>query len=466
MKNSKSKTKPVNKGDRVQVSIESLAGGGGDGVGSLDGYRVFVVGAAPGDRLEVEIVEAKKTYARARIQKILEPGPTRVKPPCPIAESCGGCSWMHLDYGAQLAAKTTILNSALTRIGGLEDLKPGPMINAVNPLNFRNKALVPVRRGKDGEAVVGFFGEGSHEVVSMPDEGCRVQSKSTNEVLQFVRARLKEKDWSPYEEPPGKGILRHLLLRDNSQGDVMLGLITTRPLPKELADEAASWVKSCGPLKTVLNNVQPDSGNVILGGETVSLSGPERLEEELGQWRFTLSAESFFQVNREQTPRLWKGIERARQWTGMENVMELYCGAGTLSLPISALAGKVWGFESVRAAVEDARVNAARNQRTNLRFEKVDAERAFQFMWDEGIEPDLVLVDPPRKGLSDSVVASLLTYQPREIIYVSCDPSTLARDLGRLVGGGYRVKTVEPFDLFPQTWHVESVTALELVEEA
>lgn len=432
----------------------------------VDGYTLFIPFSAPGDKLTVEVTEARKTYGRAKVREVLESGAGRVKAPCPVAGVCGGCTWQHMDYSAQTATKGSLVREALKRIGGLEGIEVEPARGAKEIFGYRNRAQVPVRAAMGGQATIGFFKAGSHTLVALPDEGCRIQSDPMNEVLRFVRNRLIEEKWQPYDEKRQSGQLKHLVLRDNLAGQVMLVLVTRNPLGAKWAERAAAWLKDCAPLASLLNHVQPDTGNRVLGGETQSVAGPEHLEESIDGIKFRLSAESFFQVHRGQTPQLWDLLRQARLWTGREVVAELYCGVGTLSLFLSGLCGRLLGFENSPAAVADALNNASRNGKTNLEFHETDSEKAFERLWDMEITPDVVVVDPPRKGLSGPMMAALLTHQPKEILYVSCDPASLSRDLAQLFKGGYKADCARPLDLFPQTWHVETVVALKREEEA
>ena len=457
-----SKKTPVKRGDVVETTILNLASGG-DGVGQAKGgYTIFVPFAAAGDRLRVRVTQARKTYGRAKIVEVLEAGQGRVNAPCPVAGDCGGCSWQHLDYAAQVAAKGGLLREALKRIGGLGSLEVEPVLGAKETFAYRNRAQVPVRAGADGKCRLGFFAAGSHDLVALPAEGCRIQSAAMNEVLRFLRDRLDADGFTPYDEKKESGLLRHLVLRDNHLGEVMLVLVVRQPLDDLVAEKVSHWIRDCAPLKSVLEHLQAEDNNVVLDGTTRSLAGPAVMEESIASTRFRLSAESFFQVHRGQTPRLWHLVEKARSWSGRETVAELYCGAGTLSMALSPLCRRLLGFENSRPAVEDARANASRNGLSNLEFFDVPAEKAFERLWDMDIQPDVVLMDPPRKGLSPQVLAALLTHQPPSLVYVSCDPASLARDLGQLAAAGYVAEQARPLDLFPQTWHVETVVGLRL----
>lgn len=442
----------------VTTDIISVAAGG-DGVGRLeDGRALFVPRTAPGDRVEVRVVEEHKSFARGRVKRILAPGPDRVAPPCPVAGECGGCAWQHLAYPAQVAAKTGFLREALRRIGSMESPPVAELLAAAHPLRYRNKAQVPVATGPDGGLRMGYYREGSHDIVPLPDEGCRLLQPAVDKALLFVREHLAELGLRPYDQGLGQGSLRHVMVRADAQGRAMVVLVTREAIPPGAADLAAAWVGQAG-IVSVQNNLQAKTGNVILGAETKVLAGPDALDEQLGGLEYRLSATSFFQVNSEQTLAMLGAIMGLRPWKPGESVLELYCGVGTLSLPLGRLGLRLHGVENHAAAVADAQANALANGLPGLTFSVADALRAWQAL-PPGFEPQVVLMDPPRKGLEPGLAAVLVEKGPPELVYVSCDPASLARDVKLLAAGGYQLKTCQGVDLFPQTPHVESVNLL------
>jgi 23S rRNA (uracil1939-C5)-methyltransferase len=442
----------------VNSDIASLATGG-DGVGRLeDGRTLFVPGTAPGDRAEVRVVEEHKNYARGKLRRVLSAGRDRVAPPCPVAGECGGCAWQHLSYPSQVSAKAGFLREALRRIGGLEQPPVSGVLAAAHPLGYRNKAQVPVALAPDGSLRMGYYREGSHDVVPLPEEGCRLLAPAVDQALLFVREHLPELGLAPYEQTKGQGSLRHVMVRADSKGRAMVVLVTREAVPKAAAELAERWVGQAG-IVSVQNNLQSKTGNVILGAETRVLAGPESLDEDLGGLSYRLSATSFFQVNREQTLALISAILGIRPWKAGESVLELYCGVGTLSLPLGRLGLRLHGVENHPAAVADAQANALANALPGLSFSVADALGAWQNL-PAGFEPTVALMDPPRKGLEPGLAALLAQKGPPELVYVSCDPASLARDVKLLAAGGYRLLSCQGVDLFPQTAHVESVSLL------
>jgi 23S rRNA (uracil1939-C5)-methyltransferase len=443
---------------KFQLKIDSLAPGG-DGVGRLaDGRAVFVPYAAAGDTVEAMLSEEHKTYARAKILRILEAGPARVTPPCPVAGRCGGCAWQHIDYKAQAEAKAGFIRESLRRIGGFVEPPVTGVLAAADPLRYRNKGQVPVSLAPDGTLRMGYYREGSHDVVALPDEGCRLLVPAVDQALLYVRAQLPNLGLQPYDQKTGEGTLRHVMVRANSAGQAMAVLVTRTPLTVEQNAMAAAWLGQAGII-SVQNNLQGSSGNVILGNQTLLLAGEADLIEQMDGLKFRLSATSFFQVNTVQATALVGVLKSIRPWAPGEHVLEIYCGVGTLSLPLGKLGLRLRGVENHAAAVEDARANAVLNSIQGVSFTVAEAIRAF-----DGLPPDfkpqVLLMDPPRKGMDQGIFKALEKHPVPEIVYVSCDPPSLSRDLKTLAAAGWSLKRTQGVDLFPQTPHVESVSWL------
>lgn len=455
--------KPASLGQVAELAITGLAYGG-DGVASLQGYTLFVPFAVPGDTVRAEVREVHKTYGRARLVKVLQPGPARIQPACPVAGECGGCSWQQLDYPAQLQAKRGFVRESLARLGGFGALVPEPaaILPSPQPLGYRNKALLALAPGPAGEPRMGFFASGSHRVVPLPEQGCAIQAPLANRVLRAALAGLKDLGIRCWDERNKEGHARNLLVRTARGGsEALLLLVTTDPCRDVYLQWGQALLKACPGLLSVMHNHQPGAGNVVLGSQTRVLAGEDHLVEELGGFRYRISADTFFQVNPSQTARLVEALLQARAWRGDERVLELYCGAGTLSFPLASRCGHVHGFESNNQAVEDARHNQELNHLANLSFYARSAVQGFPVLEQAGIKPEVLVLDPPRKGMEAALLEAVLKHKPAEILYVSCDPASLARDLGALVHqGGYGVKSITPVDMFPQTYHVESVTHL------
>lgn len=442
------------------IRITSLANGG-DGVGKApDGRAVFVPQTAPGDLVDVRVTQEHKTYAKGQLAQLKESGPDRVQPPCPaFVAGCGGCSWQHLSPASQNDNKAKFLRDALTRIGGLESPPVDGVLAPALPLRYRNKAQVPVTTAPDGSLRVGYYREGTHVVVALPEAGCGLLLPAVDKALCFVRDHLASLGLHPFDERKGSGTLKHVMVRANTRGEAMLVLVTRLPLPEDAAATARGWLGQAG-IASVQNNVQERTGNAVLGDKTTVLAGPAELDEDLDGLRFRLSAASFFQVNPSQTKVLLDVLKGIRPWAKDEQVLELYCGIGTLSLPLARLGVRLHGVEIHAGAVEDARANAAANGLANASFAVGGAAQGWMGLPD-GFAPSVLLIDPPRKGLEPAVLQALQRQPVAEIVYVSCDPASLARDLKALGALGYQLQRCQGVDLFPQTAHVESVNWLK-----
>lgn len=428
----------------------------GAGVGRLEGRVIFVPGTIRGERWEVQLLKVNKNVAWGKAVRLLEPSPERLEPDCPHAPKCGGCQYRHMTYAEELRAKHDRVADALRRLGGVE-LELPPVLGAEDPLRYRNKVQFPVAPGKKGPSI-GFYRPRSHDVIDVED--CLLQPKIAADLRRAVKQWMAQCRIAPYDESTGKGLLRHLYVRTNQAGQSLCCLVINgKKLPhgRILIDLLQQAVPG---LVGVVVNVNTKNTNVILGQEYFTLWGQDYLEETLCGLTFRLSVPSFFQVNRAQTERLYALALDFAGLTGSETVLDLYCGIGTISLVMAKRAGKVIGGEIVPQAIQDAQENARRNGIANAEFFCGDAgEIAFRLA-QEGIRPQVVCVDPPRKGLQAEVPAIIAGMRPERIVYVSCDPATLARDLKRFAELGYSAVRVQPVDLFPRTRHVETVVLL------
>lgn len=432
--------------------IEGYASGG-EGVARIGGLAVFVKGAVRGEQAEVLIEHIGHSAAWGRVERLLEPSPRRVEPDCPYYGVCGGCQFRHLAYEEELDAKRQRVEDALRRIGGT-DLPVSVIHGAENTLRYRNKVQFPVAEG-----AIGYYKGRTHQVVDIHD--CLLQPELDTACRAAVKEWMERFRVPAYDERTGRGLVRHLFLRTNRAGEVLCCIVAngkSLPHDKALADS----LRAAAPgLAGVVLSVNTRKTNVILGREFFTLRGRDWLEEELCGHAFRLSAPSFFQVNRAQTEVLYRRALDFAGLTGVETVVELYCGIGAISLTLAERAGHVIGVEAVPQAVEDARENARRNGlERKTRFECGDAAELAARLEGEGVRPDVVVVDPPRKGLAPEAVDTIAKMAPDRVVYVSCDPATLARDVKRFRALGYAPVLAEAVDLFPRTAHVETVVLL------
>ena len=443
----------LKEGKVYPVVIEGYASGG-EGVARIEGMAVFVKGALRGERAGVFIEHVGHSAAWGRVEKLTEPSPARTVPDCPYYGSCGGCQFRHMAYEEELEAKRRRVEDALRRIGGA-DLPVSVIHGAENTRRYRNKVQFPV----SAEAI-GYYQGRTHRVVDIAD--CLLQPEVDTACRAAVKGWMERFSIPAYDERAGKGLVRHLFLRTSSAGEVLCCLVVNgRTVPRE--GELVDALRTAAPgLAGVVLSVNTKKTNVILGDRFRTLWGRDWLEEELCGHSFRLSVPSFFQVNRAQTETLYRRALDFAALTGSETVVELYCGIGTISLTLAERAGQVVGVEAVPQAVADARENARRNGlEDKTRFECGDAADLAAKLEEEGVRPGVVVVDPPRKGLAPEVVDTVARMAPDRVVYVSCDPATLARDVKRFSAAGYAPRQAEAVDLFPRTAHVETVALLQ-----
>ncbi len=436
----------------------------GAGVARLeDGMIVFVPGALAGETCLIRLQKVNRNAAWGKPEEVLTPSPARIAPDCPWFGRCGGCQLRHMTYEEELRFKRARVHDALSRIGGLE-LRTESIHGAADILRYRNKVQFPIARVASGRFCVGFYRARSHEVIPVKD--CLLQPE---EAALLRRALLKwMARWgvSAYDEKRHSGLLRHLFLRFAQTGVLCCLVINGEPgrrLPQE-EDLVYSLRAAVPALTGIMVSYNSERTNVVLGRESRVIWGQDWLDETLCGLTFRLSAPSFFQVNRAQTEVLYDLVEEYAGLTGTETVLDLYCGTGTISLVMARHAGRVLGVEIVPQAVEDAEENARRNGMDNAQFWCGDADSAAKRLLDENLRPDVVTVDPPRKGLAPEVIQTIAQMSPRRVVYVSCDPATLARDLKRFRESGYEPERAAAVDLFPRTHHVECVALLSRAE--
>ena len=429
----------------------------GMGVARLDGRVVFVPHTIRGERWNVRLEKVNKNVAWGRGVELLSPSPARIESDCPLAGKCGGCQFRHMTYAEELYAKRQRVENALHRVGGVAVPVPEVM-GAEVPERYRNKVQFPISDKNGAGLNIGYYRPRSHDILNVTD--CMLQPELVTRMKDSFHTQAQELHISGYDESSGDGYLRHLYFRTNSRGEALCCIVANgNSIPH--SDELVAYLREKHPeLVGIVLNINKKDTNVILGDTYKTLWGQDYLEETLCGMNFRLSVPSFFQINRDQTERLYAKALEFAELNSTETVLDLYCGIGTISLALSKQAGKVIGAEIVPEAIEDAKANAQRNGVTNADFFCGDAGAIAQKLADEGIRPDVICVDPPRKGLGPEVPAILASMAPRRIVYVSCDPATRARDVKRLEELGYKCEKAQPVDLFPRTAHVETVVLL------
>lgn len=434
----------------------------GQGVGKLEGFVVFVDSALPGETVDIKIIKQTKSYAVGQLIKVIKPAEIRVEPFCPVFDKCGGCAVQHMTYKAQLDFKKDTVLQNLKRIGGLEDVKVHDTIGMESPFNYRNKVQYPVA-GEGKDIRIGFYESRSHNIIDSSE--CNIQPDESNIIRDIVRSFCRENGISIYNEKTGKGLLRHVMVRKGFKtNEIMVVLVINgQKLPK--SDELIKiLLQKYENIKSVMLNINTRNTNIILGEQNICIHGQEYISDYIGKYRFNISPLSFFQVNPIQTEVLYRKALEYAGLTGNETVFDLYCGIGTISLFLSEKAKRVIGVEVVPEAIEDAKQNAALNNVTNTEFIVGEAEKVIPRFYEEGIRADVVVVDPPRKGCDEVLLSTLVSMEPKRIVYVSCNPSTLARDLKYLSEHGFKVVEAQPVDMFPWTGHVECVIRIQKKE--
>lgn len=446
----------VEKNKLYEITITDI-GTNGEGIGKINDFVIFVPEAITGDQLEVKILKVKKNLAYGKIEKILSPSSRRSEVTCEVARKCGGCQLQHMSYEAQLEWKQSKVYNALTRIGGLKDIEVLSTLGMEAPAHYRNKAQYPIRR-ENGKVQIGFYMSRTHNVVDWST--CGIQDKRCERIIEIVRNFLEVNNISIYDEEAHKGLVRHLMIKTGFYtGEVMVCLVVNgNELPH--SDKLLEALHPVEGLTSVLLNINKAKTNVILGHEIKVLEGRDYIIDTIGDLKFKISALSFFQVNPIQTKVLYNKALEYAELEGDETVWDAYCGIGTISLFLAQKAKKVYGVEIVAPAIENARENAALNDIHNAEFFVGKAEEVIPEQYANGLIADTIVVDPPRKGCDQALLETLVKMNPKKIVYVSCDPATLGRDLGYLDQQGYRVKKVQPVDMFPHTTHVETVVKL------
>lgn len=457
----------MEKNQQFQLTITDYSNEG-LGVGKTDGQFVwFVKDTVIGDEVIAAATKVKKNYGFARLVKLVKPSAARQTPACPIARQCGGCQLQQMSYQAQLRFKQEKVYHNLRRIGEVpEELLSAvfePIVGMMSPLRYRNKAQFPIRRSKDGRIIAGFYAGRTHDVIACTD--CLLGVEENREILDAVIGWMEACDIEPYDEKTGQGLVRHILCRKGFRsGQHMVCLVingTSLPHAEELVERLRVLHAD-----SISFSVNTERTNVIMGTKIVDLYGPGFIEDSIGEVRFRISPLSFYQVNPVQTERMYGAALEFAELKGTENVWDLYCGIGTISLFLSRQARKVYGVEIIPEAIADARENAALNDIRNAEFYVGAAEEVLPAWYETHPEEriDVVCVDPPRKGCDEKALATIVCMAPERIVYVSCDSATLARDVKYLRAAGYELRRVRPVDNFPQTVHVETVVLMSRAE--
>lgn len=469
------------KNDMVTVTIEDV-GMEGEGIGKIDGFPLFIKDAVVGDTVEAKIIKSKKNYAYARVEKVVTPSPFRVEPPCKSHRQCGGCQIQALSYDRQLAFKQDKVRNNLLRIGGFSEAEVDrvmePVVGMENPLRYRNKAQYPFGTDRQGNPITGFYAGRTHSIISNTE--CYLGREENREILQTILDYMKEYHVNAYDEETGKGLIRHALIRTGFYtGEIMVCLVINYKgkqesyLPRQ--DKLLEKLALIKGMTSVSVSINTERTNVIMGKEIHTIWGSDTITDKIRvrdtgkedmpytgeELTFSISPLSFYQVNPMQTEKLYSLALEYAGLTGKESVWDLYCGIGTISLFMALRAKEVYGVEIIPQAIDDARQNAVRNHIANAEFFVGKAEEVLPAVYEkEESHPDVIVVDPPRKGCDEKCLDTMLKMAPSRIVYVSCDSATLARDLKLLCAGGYRLERVRPVDQFAHTVHVETVVLL------
>lgn len=448
---------PVRKNDIIEVQFEDMTSDG-SGVAKIDGYTLFVPYGLPNEKAKVKVLKTKKNYGYGKLMELQAESEFRTEPSCPIYNRCGGCQLQHMSYEGQLLYKQKHVKDCLTRIGHLENVPVHPVIGMDHPWRYRNKAQVPVGE-EAGGLIVGFYQKGTHRIIDM--EKCMIQEETNDIVVRAVKDIASKLGIRAYDEENHRGVIRHIIAKYGRKTDEVMVVIVTRtkdlPHKKQLIEQIVANIPN---VKSIVHNVNPDRTNVIFGEETNVIWGEPYIYDYIGDIKFAISARSFYQVNPIQTKVLYdKALEYA-QLTGSETVIDAYCGIGTISLFLAQRAKKVYGVEVVGEAIADAKRNARLNGIENAEFFVGEAEKVIPWWYKQGIQADVIVVDPPRKGCDEALLHTIIEMKPKRVVYVSCNPATLARDLRILEAGGFKTQEVQPVDMFPQTSHVECTCKL------
>lgn len=446
-------TPPVTMGEIINMEIDGISYQGW-GIGRVAGFTIFIPGTLPGETVKGKVLEIKKNFAIAQAISVEEHPEKRVAPRCSVYDSCGGCQLQHVDYRYQLELKATLLSNALLRIGKLKDIKIHPVLGMKEPWGYRNRVQFHVKK-INGEVCLGFFQPGTQKLT--PVEKCWLLPDIFNDIVRFLEKQLDQ--WEDVSE------LLHVVIKKNCiQDEVAVIFVTRRVQVLELKDTALALADFFPKIVSVIQNVNKGRTPVFFGPKWRAVLGSERIQDRIGKVILSMSPGSFVQVNPEQTEALYSRVLDYAGLTGKEEVIDVYCGTGSISLWLAPKAKKVYGIEEFKEAVEDAKLNAQLNKVSNAEFFAGKSELLLPEMLQKGIKADVIVLDPPRKGCAPEVLTAIAEMKPERIVYVSCNPATLARDLGILTEKGFEIVEVQPVDMFPQTVHVETVVLMSRVK--
>ena len=456
------RTIPVTKGKTYEIEIIRL-GTNGEGVGKYQDFTVFIPYALPGERIVAVITTVKKTYAVGKLRQVLCASPARVAPTCAVYYRCGACQLQHFSYDGELQEKQRQVQDALTRIGHITNVPVLPTLGAATPWNYRNKMQFPVGEDKKNTLSIGCFAAATHNVINV--ENCVIQKEENNQIVRIVRQWMKDFKIPAYDEDKCTGMIRHIMGRVGVKtGEIMVCIVTACECIPHIKDLIRRLRQEIPGLTAVIQNINTGHTNVILGRKTRTLYGQDTIHDAIGNLRFHISAQSFFQVNSEQAQRLYEKALEFADLKGHEIVADVYCGTGTITLFLAQKAKQVYGIEIVPSAIKDAIRNARDNHIKNAEFILGDAVYKLPELIKNGVRPQVIVLDPPRAGCGEPVLRAIGRSQPERVVYVSCNPATLARDLACLQTYGYKTERVQPVDMFSRTHHVECIALIQRVK--
>ena len=454
---------PVKKNETIKLTFEDLTHEG-NGVGKVNGYPLFVPYALPGEEATVKVVKVNKNFGFGKLLEVTKSSEDRVEPPCNVFYQCGGCQVQHMSYAMQLRMKRNQVMNVMRKVAHLDHVPVHETIGMKDPWRYRNKVQIPVGE-RHGELITGFYRMRSHDIID-DMETCVIQDEVNDRTVHAIRRIANKVGITAYDEKADRGVLRHIMVRTGRETEETMVVLVTRTTKLPHKDALIRELTETFPhVKSIVHNINDRKTNVILGRKSKVIWGEEYIYDTIGDVKFAISARSFYQVNPYQTKVLYEKALEYAKITKDDVVIDAYCGIGTISLFLAKKAKKVYGVEVVPEAINDAKNNAKINGITNAAFTVGEAEKVMPEWKEQGLHPDVIVVDPPRKGCDLNFLQAMIDMEPKRIVYVSCNPSTLARDLRILEDGGYETKEIQPVDMFPQTNHVELVALMSRVDE-